>query len=45
MRYYPDYRFAVAFQVNTDINRDGFAEAIQNRLALLVAESLKRSNK
>jgi D-alanyl-D-alanine carboxypeptidase len=44
MRYYPDYRFAVAFQVNTDINRDGFAEAIQNRLAMLVAESLKRSN-
>lgn len=44
MRYYPDYRFAVAFQVNTDINRDGFAEAIQNRLAMLVAERLKRSN-
>jgi D-alanyl-D-alanine carboxypeptidase len=44
MRYYPDYPFAVAFQVNTDINRDGFAEAIQNRLAMLVAESLKRNN-
>jgi D-alanyl-D-alanine carboxypeptidase len=44
MRYYPDYRFAVAFQVNTDVDRDGFAEAVQNRLAMLVAESLKRSS-
>jgi D-alanyl-D-alanine carboxypeptidase len=44
MRYYPDHRFAVAFQVNTDVNPDEFADAIQDRLATLVAESLKRSD-
>jgi D-alanyl-D-alanine carboxypeptidase len=44
MRYYPDHRFAVAFQVNTDIDADKFADVIQNSLATLVAESLKRSD-
>ena len=41
MRYFPEYRFAVAYQVNTDINRDAFAEMIEKRLATLVAESLE----
>lgn len=42
MRYYPDHRIAVAFQVNTDINRDDFAEAMEDRLAKLIVASLKR---
>jgi hypothetical protein len=43
MRYYPEHDFAVAFQVNTDVGQDDFAEAVENRLATVVAESLARS--
>lgn len=43
MRYYPAHRFAVAFQVNTDAGQDEFAEAVENRLAAVVAEGLTRS--
>lgn len=42
MRYYPEHRFAVAFQVNTDVNVDDFAETMEDRLVTVVAESLKR---
>lgn len=44
MRYFPDHRFAVAFQVNTDINVDDFAETMDERLTKVVAESVMRSN-
>jgi len=44
MRYFADHRFAVAFQVNTDINPDEFAAAMEDRLARVVADSLQRSN-
>jgi D-alanyl-D-alanine carboxypeptidase len=40
MRYYPDHRFAVAFQVNTDVDPDSFAEAMEGRLARVVAAAL-----
>lgn len=42
MRYYPEHRFAVSFQVNTDVNPDDFAEAMEDRLAGVVADALKR---
>lgn len=42
MRYYPDHRFAVAFQVNTDIESDDFAGDVEHRLARVVADALKR---
>lgn len=42
MRYYADHRFAVAFQVNTDVESDDFADAVEDRLARVVADALKR---
>lgn len=42
MRYYPEHRFAVAFQVNTDIGADDFAGDVEKRLARVVAEASKR---
>lgn len=42
MRYYADHRFAVAFQVNTDIASDEFAGDVEKRLARVVADTLDR---
>ena len=43
MRYYPEHRIAVAFQVNTDIEADEFTSDLEEALAELVA-SHARSN-
>jgi D-alanyl-D-alanine carboxypeptidase len=42
MRYYPKHGFAVAFQVNTDIEPDRFGSDMESRLARVVAESLSQ---
>jgi D-alanyl-D-alanine carboxypeptidase len=42
MRYYPKHGFAVAFQVNTDIDPDRFSGDMESRLARVVADSLRR---
>jgi D-alanyl-D-alanine carboxypeptidase len=41
MRYYPEHRFALSFQVNTDIESDDFASDMESRLARVVFESLR----
>ena len=41
MRYYPEHRIAVAFQVNTDVGSDDFGDAVEGRLARVVADALK----
>ncbi|MBD3293001.1 MAG: serine hydrolase [Armatimonadia bacterium] len=46
LRYYPDHRIAVAFQINTDIgivdDSTPVVEEMETRLARLVLEALKR---
>lgn len=42
LRYYPDHKFAVAFQVNTDVKAHDYAGDMEKGLAQVVAQSLNK---